>query len=293
MPDLSLLYRNNPLGLLGKIEEKQSSYPYEVDFMTADAENEIVAFRATQKIQATNYYSPKVEAAQSVSSSAFFHTACRYFDRMDGRIEAYEAAKTEEFRSTSPRFYSYDAFLQKNGKLFSRTYYVLKEIPVRQELVRESFLTRDRAVYDATQDPRKRVVHSLLMYQVNDALILRSSVNRNPDGTYLLFLDLDARFCNDYYATQMAHQGVLFDAPKFSLSQVTLTLQEDFTPVSLVQKDAYTAKTGLFNVQIEMTTRKEFHFSEDGVFLLDGKRKNVLLPGKEDLDFVFADVKEE
>lgn len=284
-------YKSSPYALLSLVLEKEASFPYSLVLSSGVCVSKVITFKANQLIKAVNYYEPELEVSQSYSESSFLRSASRYYDSMEGEILCFETEKKEQFATLSPKSLTYDQYLGRYGKLFSRKYYSIRGVTEKGDIVKDTFLSRDGKDYKKASSMRKQVVYGTLIYDINEAIILSSKLKEEGDG-FSLFLSLDPRYADVYYALQMMSQGSLYDYPKFQKSELTARISKDLVLESLLQHDVYSAKTGFITADIDMTMEKRFYHSDRNSFLIDGARKKVIVPRYQDPDFLFEEEKD-
>ena len=84
-------------------------------------------------------------------------------------------------------------------------------------------------------------------YDLNENTILKSELLSAENGIYTYRYEIDVNKGVNGYRVNMRKIGNLGDYPTFTKSTLTVSITENFMPVSIVQQDEYTVKM-LFNV---------------------------------------------
>ena len=80
-----------------------------------------------QSIEAFTYFSPERNFNQNISSSSFVHTADRYYDNKDGKVELYSGGTPDKWKDAEAKEYTYDERMDTRGKLVAPLYFISQD----------------------------------------------------------------------------------------------------------------------------------------------------------------------
>ena len=288
-------YQNEVYKLLNYSLYKQASYSYSMIIGKAS----VNASGVTQTVQHTTYTTPDIIYNQNISASSFVHTANKFYDKKDGKVESYLGKTSEDWADGKAEHidYSYDDYIQKFGKLIKSVYYVTSE-PDLSKLsetrpIAENYLTADESEYEACQDETKHRINGVFIYVIGPRTTKLGTIEKTDSG-YKLYLEMftdsevasnpDAGIAaaNTYYSVQMRTTGGLKTRPVFSYSKLTVNVDEELNLVSSFFQDSYTAVVGPINSPAKQDMYQYYFHSDTDTF--NGVKVNIPTPTDTDFD---------
>ena len=276
--DFTKSYKGKAYELVNYALAKQASYSYALTI----GEGSVVSSGVEQTIKSCTYTTPEVIYNQNVSSSWIVHTANRFYDYYNGVVSCYLRGTPEEWKNVeSPKDYTYNQYIQKYGKLLQGSYYCVTETENLSEEhpLSDIYLTNKKEEYDSSNEESKHHVNGVIIYMIGPKSVKNSTISKTNDG-FLITLDLvtDADMKNEffkgkgfipgsqYYGVQMRETGGLSSRPPFSKIHLEFNLTEEFTLVSSVFLDAYTAKVGPINSGADAKLTQYYFHSDSSTF---------------------------
>jgi hypothetical protein len=272
--------------------EKFSQNRYALTIANAYAEAKVLfKLNAVQKIRSSNFFTPKMDYFESISSSTFVHTCSRFYDYLDGNIIAYEQSNPSDFerKDLQSVSVSYDDFIIKYGKLHKRKYFVETKVKTKTDNIGETFLTDNENVYRALTNPNKAKQNGIIPYIVTREHILKSSIVKLEDGNYQLEFDLDAD-STIYFQAEMKTTGRLNDYPKFESTHLVFILDKKLELVKGYFVDQFSASLGLLSGNLKLNNEVIYLHSSTSEFRYKDKKVYVTVPGEHEAHFKAYDL---
>ena len=281
-----------PYQLVNYSLHAQASFPYALTLCQGAA----VSMGVSQNIQSATYSTPKVVFNQNISSSSVVHTADRYYDYLDGTVHSYKGSTAEDWASAKDVSYTYDDFLQKNGKLFQGSYYCTSDTSSLSEErpVSDKYLTSDPSVYEQSEEKSKHHLCGVVIYLIGPSTVKNSTLKKTDSGyevTLDLYTDSDVSQNTDttkhissgcsYYSVQMRTTGSLASRPPFTSSHLVFALDSSLYLTSSVFTDTYSANIGFMSASMSQTLNQYYFHSDSETFA----SVDVPVPEKGDEDF--------
>lgn len=290
----TLLTDYQPYQLLNYALHKQAAYPYALTLGRGSA----TAAGVTQNILSATYSTPDVIYNQNVSSSSIVHTANRFYDYLDGTVHSYHGSTEEDLPTATEVPYTYDDFMQINGKLFQGSYYCTATTDSSEvddaHPVADRYLSHNKEDYDASEDKTKHHVTGVVIYMIGPRTVKSESIEQNEEGYKIhveLYTDEDKANNTDttkkintgtsYYSVQMRTTGGLASRPQFSHSELTFQVDADLNLIASEFKDTYHANVGPISATTNQTLYQYYYHSDTNTF--SGIEVNV--PQIEDTTF--------
>jgi hypothetical protein len=266
----------------------QASSPYALTV----GKGTVNASGVTQSIASGTYSSPEEIFNQNISSSSLVHTACRYYDKKDGNVTAYECSVPSDWQKEGiqpSHNYTYDSFIQAYGKLQKGQYYATTTTASTEAPVPEKYLTDSKDEYEKSTEASKHLVNAVLIYAIGSSTVKAGTIAKNDDG-YAIDLTLDPATATSYYKVQMKTTGGLAKLPPFSSTEVSFQLNKDLTLKSSVFKDSYKATVSIFDSNATSTVTQYYFRSDTSTFTSQDKTIEAKIPEIADGTFNLLDM---
>lgn len=268
-------YKDKAYELINYSLHKQASYSYALTIGKASA----VAAGYTQNIVSSTFVTPDCVYNQNVSSSSLVHTANRFYDYNDEKVECYLKSTPDQWQNSDnvASEYSYDEYMQKYGKLLQPSYYCLATTNTAEitedKPIADRFLTLKEEDYKKNNDSTKHHVNGVVIYMIGPSTVKSSSIEKTSTG-YLLKCDLycDADIVSgkskgcSYYSVQMRTTGGLSKRPPFNKSHLEFNVDSNFELVSSYFEDEYVASMSVLNITTTTQMTQYYFHSNDSTF---------------------------
>ncbi len=234
---------NKAYSLLNYALFKQAAEKYTLTI----SKGTVLSSGITQTIESTVYNTPDETFSQNISSSSIVSTANRTYDRHDQKLDTYDCKKKEDWANNPTcKNVTYDSYIQSNGKLNRGNYYCTSSTYSSDCPITDRYLTNDQSVYEASTEKSKHVVNAVMIYDIGPKTVTSSSVSKTKSG-YEIKVEVTPDKGTFKSSVQMKTTGGLASYPKFSSSNLTIQVDEEFNLISHTAVDEYTAVIGPIN----------------------------------------------
>lgn len=224
-----------------------------------------------QEIEAFTYFSPEVNFNQNISSSTFVHTADRYYDHKDGKIERYSESTPDKWKDATPVEYSYDDRRGKRGKLVAPLYFLNQDKKGNRK-----FESYDSSSKDWNTQESGIVNFDFSSDSVSEATWTKKGLD------YLVHIERDSDHAIGYKkrARQRQRTGGLKNLPNFKTVSIDFTLDATLSLKKAVTKCNYIA--AMAGIQAEcVSTDNTYFYTSDTPFSSSGQELTIPGPQEE------------
>lgn len=194
----------------------------------------VLGVKTDQRIRSLSIYSEEKTIQETVSDSAFVHTAFRCI-REKNNLNVFVGSSLESLSDSEPKRFLYQDYLSQYGILPLASYQV-RDFETKTEfssqLVEDGNITFGFLPYDLRMD-------TILSYEEkgNDSILIL-----HPD------------FATKHYQVQMLRTGGLTEKPIFRSVMLTLKKDDAGKIIGYTSSEVYHAKLGIFSLEVEMNT---------------------------------------
>ena len=264
-----------------KKEEYISKIQHELDYL-ADQDELLVLSHNTSTAtvfgiktnQITNsvvLFKPEASFSEVYSTSQFLNNASRIYDDYKGIVTIYKAKFKEELKNQKPTTMNYNQFIEYNGKLNHKKYFV-HPLRIRpKEMIHEIFAEKE----DDTTVSRNNII----VQEINNQSV--SSIESKNETNFLFHLKPNQSHA--YFCLQVKNNGDFDTYPNLSEASVEFFLNEEGHLYKMNSIDIYRAKVGIMTLAIESKTTTEFLIGKDSSFYISGKAKKITIPNIDEM----------
>ena len=225
-----------------------------------------------QEIEAFTYFSPERNFNQNISSSSFVHTADRYYDSKDGKVELYSAGTPDKWKDASSTEYTYDERMDTRGKLVAPLYFLNQDKSGERKF--KSYQSQDSGWN--TQES------GVINFDLSEDSV--TDAKWTKQGTkYLIDITRDSQHTVGYKkrARQRRRTGNLKGLPDFKLVMIQFTLDSGLKLVKAVTTCNYIATRAGIKAECVSKDETYFYFSQTPFTDKDGAELSAPKPNEE------------
>lgn len=264
---------------------KQDTSLYNLAVSTSEFGASFLGIPYTINMKMATYVTPSQSFTEGlVDGGIVIKKALRNYDNYTSTNIVYTGSTPEEYSEDNKESYDYDAFLEKFGKLFHGTYYVVEEGE------KETFLTDNKSVFLESDNPYKKEKTSSTLFDIDDHTITSGSIIEKEDKTFEVTLSLDNDKGNRYYKKLFTKVAGLYDELYTHGCDLTFKLDKDLNLISSSYSTILDVPVLIFDeVQyfndVEQTMDTYYYRSSSSTFTVGDNSYDVMIPSASESEF--------
>lgn len=220
-----------------------------------------------QNIEAFTYFSPERNFNQNISSSSFVHTADRYYDKKDGKVELYSGGTPDKWKDAEAKEYSYDERMDTRGKLVAPLYFIGQDKKG----------TRNFVSYHSEDSGWNTQESGIINFDLSEDSV--TDAKRMQQGSkHRITITRDSQHTIGYkkMARQRRRTGGLKSLPDFKSISIDFTLDSNLNITKIVTSCDYIASRA--GIKAECVSKDETYVYTSDTPFKDKENKELTFP---------------